>query len=384
MEVWWTGSHTEPQQMLAVLGFLAVPVFALNRTSGFRARRDTRLRDAADDTVEALAVGILVTLGVLVLVHEITPDSALEPSLGKVVYESVPFCLGVGVARHFLRGSRSDDDEEGGSDEVTEAPPKSQLHPTIADLAATVLGATFVALSIAPTDEVPMIAAATRPAWLLAFMAASLLTSYGIVFVAGFGDQEGRQNQEGPFQRPITETVVSYLVSLSVAGLPALAVPAGRGALRGPAGPGRGPRVPGRHRRCRRAACPVSTPHDPRTAAEWIALACSCLLLGVLTGLIVWRMGSEREPAAPVVEIAEAIRTVDGVHHVEVVVSNEGDTTAANVQVTAELTIGGTTSTADQLIDFLPGGAEEELVFVFEDDPAEGELSVVVSGFSVP
>ena len=48
-------------------------------------------------------------------------------------------------------------------------------------------------------------------------MAASLLASYGIVFVAGFGDQEGRHTQEGPFQRPITETVVSYLVSLGVA-----------------------------------------------------------------------------------------------------------------------------------------------------------------------
>jgi putative integral membrane protein (TIGR02587 family) len=214
--------------MLVVLGVLAVPVFALNRTSGFRSRRDTRIRDAADDTIEALAVGIVVTLGVLVLLREITPESALEPSLGKVVYESVPFCLGVGVARHFLSGRRSDDGDEGGADaegdegpggddELTETPPRAQLHPTIADLAATVLGATFVALSIAPTDEVPMIAAATQPVWLLAFVAASLLASYGIVFVAGFGDQEGRHTQEGPFQRPITETVVSYLCSLGVA-----------------------------------------------------------------------------------------------------------------------------------------------------------------------
>lgn len=218
MEVWWTGSHTEPQQMLVVLGLLAVPVFALNRTAGFRARRDASIRDAADDTVEALAVGIAVTLVVLVLLREITTDSALEPSLGKVVYESVPFCLGVGLARHFLRGPRSVDDEGGaGEGDVSEAPPNAQLHPTVADLGATVLGATFVALSIAPTDEVSMIAAGARPVWLLAFVAASLLASYGIVFVAGFGDQEGRHTQEGPFQRPITETVVSYLVSLGAA-----------------------------------------------------------------------------------------------------------------------------------------------------------------------
>lgn len=214
MEVWWTGSHTQPRTMLIVLAVLVVPVFALNRTAGFRARRDTRLRDAADDTVETLAIGIVVTFAVLVLVQEITLDSSLEAALGKVVYESVPVSLGIGLARHFLHGRRDATDEQESDDPVPD-----RLHPTLADLGLTALGASFIALSIAPTDEVPMITAAMTPGWLLALMAASLLSSYGIVFVAGFGDQEGRHTQEGAFQRPITETVVSYLVSLAVAAL---------------------------------------------------------------------------------------------------------------------------------------------------------------------
>lgn len=225
MEVWWTGTHTEPHQMLVVLGLLVVPLFALNRTSGFRNRRDVRARDAADDTVEALAVGIVVTFAVLVLVREITLDTGLEPALGKVVYECVPFCLGAGVARHFLQGRRSGDDADssggdgsGEGDDLAETPAGRQLHPTVADLGATALGAVFVALSIAPTDEVQLIASATTPRWLLAVVGGSLLTSYAIVFVAGFGDQESRHTQEGLFQRPVTETVVSYLVSLAVAG----------------------------------------------------------------------------------------------------------------------------------------------------------------------
>jgi putative integral membrane protein (TIGR02587 family) len=92
------------------------------------------------------------------------------------------------------------------------------MDPTVADLGATLLGAAFVALSIAPTDEVPMITAALSPTWLLVLMAASLLSSYGIVFVADFGNQEGRHTQLGAFQHPITETVVSYLAALCVAG----------------------------------------------------------------------------------------------------------------------------------------------------------------------
>jgi uncharacterized membrane protein len=48
-------------------------------------------------------------------------------------------------------------------------------------------------------------------------MAASLVVSYAIVFVAGFSNQDRRHLQEGPFQRPITETVVCYLIALTTA-----------------------------------------------------------------------------------------------------------------------------------------------------------------------
>lgn len=215
MEVWWVGSHTSPAQMLLVLALLGVPVLALNKTTGFRLTRDVRTRDAAADTIEALAVGIVVTGVVLVLLREIGPDTALRTALGKVVYEAVPFCLGVGVARHFLHGGRADpDDDDTGS---RSKGPARALHPTLSDLGATTLGAAFISLSIAPTDEVPMIASAMSPQWLLLLVAVTLLASYAIVFAAGFHRQEARHAQEGPFQWPVTETVVSYLVSLVVA-----------------------------------------------------------------------------------------------------------------------------------------------------------------------
>jgi putative integral membrane protein (TIGR02587 family) len=220
MEVWWTGSHTTPRQMLAVLALLSIPVLALNKTTGFRRSRDVRTRDAVADTVEALAVGIIVTAVVLALLQELTPDTGLRSGLGKIVYEAVPFCLGVGVARHFLHGGRADpDDADGSATDGDGDDEAAALHPTLSDLGATVLGATFISLSIAPTDEVPMIASAMSPAWLLALVAVTLLTSYAIVFAADFHGQEGRHTQEGAFQRPITETLVSYLVSLVVAGL---------------------------------------------------------------------------------------------------------------------------------------------------------------------
>ena len=225
MEVWWTGARTSPQQTATVLAVLSVPAFVLNKTAGFRTSKDVRLVDAAADTIETLALGMMITALVLVLLRQITTGTPVAAGVGMIVYESIPFCLGVGVARHFLAGSRdgaggSGDADAGSADtSASTATADDGLNGTLADLGATVIGAVFISLSIAPTDEVPMVAASIGPAWLLVFVAASLLISYGIVFAAGFSGQDRRQSQEGVLQLPITETVACYLVALAVATL---------------------------------------------------------------------------------------------------------------------------------------------------------------------
>lgn len=127
----------------------------------------------------------------------------------------------------------------------------------------------------------------------------------------------------------------------------------------------------------------MSSPRDPRTPAEWVTLTASCLVLAVLVALIAAQLAAPREPASPVAEVTGTYEA-DGFHHVEVSVTNHGDETAAEVQVTAELVVDGEPTEADQTIDFLAGGEEEDLVFIFEDDPADGELTVTVSGYGVP
>jgi uncharacterized protein (TIGR02588 family) len=122
---------------------------------------------------------------------------------------------------------------------------------------------------------------------------------------------------------------------------------------------------------------------DPRTAAEWTAFACSSVVLAVLVVLIALQIGNDR-PAAPVATLVGGARAVGDLHHVDVRLTNDGDDTAANVQVSAELVIDGEATTADQTVDFLAGGEDEELVFVFEDDPANGELTISVASFAEP
>jgi len=219
MEVWWVGEHTETRQMLLILALLAVVLVVLNHTAGFRSTKDVRLRDAVADTVEALAIGIVTTTAVLVMLRVVTIETPTLSAMGKVINECVPFCLGIGVARFLLSGDphMTDQDYSAESDSRAARAPSRPLNASIADVGATILGATFIGLSIAPTDEIPMVTAGMSPIWLVVVLITSLVASYAIVFVAGFARQGDRHEQEGIFQRPAVETIVTYLVALGVA-----------------------------------------------------------------------------------------------------------------------------------------------------------------------
>ncbi|BAY23364.1 hypothetical protein NIES2100_31290 [Calothrix sp. NIES-2100] len=210
MEVWWIGSLAKPQLMMIAIALMFIGVFLLNQTEGFRKRRHRkRPNQAAMDTVEAIAIGLACSSFVLFLLQELTIATPLKEALGKIIFESVPFTLGVALANQFL----GDTDGNNGTGNETKKP-KSELSATFADLGATIIGATVIAFNIAPTDEIPMLAATVSPPWQLGIIATSLIISYGIVFQAGFSDQQKRRQQKGIFQRPSSETIMSYLVSL--------------------------------------------------------------------------------------------------------------------------------------------------------------------------
>ncbi len=216
MEVWWIGSFTKPPVLLGAIASSFIGVFLLNRTEGFRKTKEIKASDAVMDSVEAIAIGIVCATILLILLREITQDTSLSEAVGKAIFEGIPFSLGVALSRALLSGDRYQP-----SDGQDTPPPPNQtsMNATLADIGATLIGATIVGFNIAPTDEVPMLAAASSPPWQLAIIAASLLISYGIVFQAGFTGEAKRIKQRGLFQRPLSETVMSYLVSLFAATL---------------------------------------------------------------------------------------------------------------------------------------------------------------------
>jgi putative integral membrane protein (TIGR02587 family) len=215
MEVWWVGSSVEPLRLLIAIALTFAILFLLNQTAGFRGTSDVRFSEAVIDSIEALALGLFCTACVLVLLQEITLNTSLGEALGKLIYESVPFALGVSLANQLL----NDKDENTPEQQPKQSKQQRKINSAFADIGATFIGAMIIGFNIAPTDEVTMLAAATSGPWLISLVAASLLISYGIVFAANFSNQKKRQQQEGVFQDPFSETAIAYLASLVAAAL---------------------------------------------------------------------------------------------------------------------------------------------------------------------
>jgi uncharacterized protein (TIGR02588 family) len=121
-----------------------------------------------------------------------------------------------------------------------------------------------------------------------------------------------------------------------------------------------------------------------RSGPEWIIVGVSALILATVVGVLLVLAIRTDEPANPAADPPGPARQVGEQFFVPVDIVNNGDVGAAEVQVVAELTIDGVTSSGDQVVDFLGGGERQALTFIFADDPATGELKISVTGFAEP
>lgn len=217
MEVWSIGSYVQPNVLLGILAITFVFVLLINRIEGFRPRESETIPGAIGETIETLAIGITCATIMLILLQRIDLRTSLIEALGKIVFEGVPFSLGVAFSRSLISGDPNGySDNEAKSQGSDRQQNSSAWKDTLTDISATIIGALFIAFSIAPTDEITVLAASASGLWLLSIAIASLVISYGIVFASKITNYQERFNQSGLFQTPQSETVISYLVSLLI------------------------------------------------------------------------------------------------------------------------------------------------------------------------
>lgn len=121
-----------------------------------------------------------------------------------------------------------------------------------------------------------------------------------------------------------------------------------------------------------------------RTGAEWLTFTVSALILLAVVAMVVVQIPKENDPPLPVARITSYGEERGSSYVVAVEVTNLGDATAENIQVTVSLETDQGPQEGDQTVDFLAGGESHELEFLFEEDPSAGKLDVRVSGYGIP
>lgn len=217
MEMWWRGMTALPHHLLILLGVILLVNFLFGFLSGFRP--ESSVAEAVSESVTAVGVGLLFSAAVLWLIGEITFEASWLDILGRILMETAGVSIGIMFANSQVRNrSRRGSEASAGkkaAHERSEDADWLQLKQDLRDLAATLVGATVLAMSIAPTEEVVMIASRLPPWHLLVLMAASLGLCYVILFASGF--QQQRAYVQSFFQHPSAETLMAYALSLLVA-----------------------------------------------------------------------------------------------------------------------------------------------------------------------
>lgn len=215
METWWIGETVSMPRALAFIGLAYLLNLAFVSVTGFRGRK-AGSRHPLTEALEATGMAVIAAVVLLTLLHQILPGMPLDVLVGRIAVDMLPISLGVSVAHQILapNDSRTGENESAAGDDAGED--QKHLPPLVMDVGAAFAGALFLALSIAPTEEVPMLATEVPVAYLPVVVIFSLVVTYAIVFEAGFGGRDQRRQTSGLFQRPATETVLAYVTSLLV------------------------------------------------------------------------------------------------------------------------------------------------------------------------
>lgn len=201
LEFWVLGFTIDPIRLVIYL-VLALPVLTgLSHQIGFEETR--RLSDDMLDTAVALLVGSLVALIVLTFFGALNLDMSLREIVGKIAIQTVPAAIGALLARSQF-GSNEDDD------------PQNKEETYGGEMFLMAAGALFLSLSMAPTEEIRLIAFRISAWHALAITLISLVIVHGFVFAVGF--------QGGSRLDPVTPwwtellrfTLPGYLLALAV------------------------------------------------------------------------------------------------------------------------------------------------------------------------
>jgi putative integral membrane protein (TIGR02587 family) len=174
MEMWWLGFFVEEWHLILLLVVNYPFLVGLSHYSGFE--QSTGLLDDVLSAFVAYAVGIVTATVMLALLAVISPGMPLNEVVTKIALQAVPGSIGALLAR-----------SQFGSSENDERQAKDTGY--WGELFIMQVGAVFVGLNLAPTDEVTLIAFQMSELHAIALVLLALTTMHAFVYAVGLRGQ---------------------------------------------------------------------------------------------------------------------------------------------------------------------------------------------------
>lgn len=205
MEMWELGVYVSREKLLLLL-VVNMPLLALLAYRiGFE--RTTCWSEAIRDAIVAYGIGIVTSALVLVLIGILKADMSMNEAIGKIAIQSVPASVGALLGRSQL-GTNSDE-------EKSETRQRSAF-AYITELFLMAVGALFLSLNVAPTEE--MILVSYKMSYWHAFAAVvvSIALMHGFVYAVSFiGGHE--LSPETPWWHAFVRfTLPGYTIALAI------------------------------------------------------------------------------------------------------------------------------------------------------------------------
>lgn len=167
MEAWALGLHLHPLRLVLLLAATVPTLVLLQKYGGFR--KSTLFRDRVADALVAILVAAIAATAILLMFGIVTADMPLREVIGKIAVQVVPGSLGASLARAQLGPSPLEDDD------VPEPGYAGELF-------LMVVGALFLSVNIAPTEEVVLIAYKMSPWQEMALVVVTLALMHTFVY----------------------------------------------------------------------------------------------------------------------------------------------------------------------------------------------------------
>jgi putative integral membrane protein (TIGR02587 family) len=202
MEMWELGATMQPFRLAQFL-IVALPLLVgLSHYLGFEETVD--LLDDLVDTFVAYAVAFVTSALLLWLMAIIEPQMPLNEVIGMIAIQAVPGSIGALLAQSQFGSKRADDQRQ------------KERAGYFGELFFMLVGALFLNLNLAPTEEMLLIAYKMSDWHILGLLALSLLVMHAFVYVVEFRGQAeipAGRSQIGMFFR---FTLVGYAIVLLV------------------------------------------------------------------------------------------------------------------------------------------------------------------------